>query len=145
MSKRTRVPRAPGRSPPSSRERSVEVGYKKPPKKAQFRPKQSGNPKGRPKGSRNFATIVKSIMTSKITIVESGRRKSVRADELLLRSLYRLGVNNGNVKAAGYLLDLWAQVQPPDAAARPKSLSEPDQDIMKNFIEQIASRARNKS
>ena len=30
-----------------------EVGYGKPPKSRQWKPGQSGNPKGRPKGARN--------------------------------------------------------------------------------------------
>ena len=29
------------------------VGYKTPPKNTQFQPGQSGNPKGRPKGTKN--------------------------------------------------------------------------------------------
>lgn len=30
-----------------------KIGYKKPPKKSQFKKGKSGNPKGRPKGSKN--------------------------------------------------------------------------------------------
>ena len=33
-----------------------EVGYKKPPIHTRFKPGVSGNPKGRPKGTKNLAT-----------------------------------------------------------------------------------------
>ncbi len=33
-----------------------KIGYGRPPKAGQFKPGQSGNPQGRPKGSTNLAT-----------------------------------------------------------------------------------------
>ena len=33
------------------------VGYGRPPVNRQFKPGQSGNPRGRPKGSKNFPTM----------------------------------------------------------------------------------------
>jgi len=38
-------------------EASYEIGYGKPPKSHQWRRGQSGNPKGRPRGSRNRRTL----------------------------------------------------------------------------------------
>ena len=54
-----------------------ETGYKKPPKRNQFRKGQSGNPSGRPKGKRNFATIMNEVLHQPVTITDGGRQRSV--------------------------------------------------------------------
>ena len=48
MTKRTRTKRPP----------HALVGYKRPPRATQFKPGQSGNPKGRTKGSLNIANVL---------------------------------------------------------------------------------------
>ena len=40
----------------------AEVGYKKPPREHQFKPGQSGNPSGRPPGTRNRRTIAAEML-----------------------------------------------------------------------------------
>lgn len=55
-----------------------KVGYKKPPTATQFKKGQSGNPKGRPKGSTNFATMFKQVMDEKVVVREAnGKARTI--------------------------------------------------------------------
>jgi hypothetical protein len=56
---------------------NYEVGKGKPPKKHQFKPGQSGNPKGRPKGSKNVHHVLTKILGEKITITDAGKKMVV--------------------------------------------------------------------
>lgn len=49
-----------------------EGGYKQPPKSTRFKPGQSGNKRGRPKGSRNLKTDLNKLMTKRIAVREDG-------------------------------------------------------------------------
>jgi len=58
-------------------DKPYEVGFGKPPKGTQFRKGKSGNPKGRPKGKPNLATIINRTLQAKVIIKENGRRREV--------------------------------------------------------------------
>ena len=50
------------------------IGYGRPPKRTQFEKGQSGNPKGRRKGSRNRVTVTQRLaMDELVRIIESKR------------------------------------------------------------------------
>ena len=74
------------------------VGYGRPPIRTRFRPGQSGNPKGRPKGARNAASMARDALERKIPVTESGTKRNMTVREVSYR---RLGYH---VRRAGDLL-----------------------------------------
>jgi hypothetical protein len=61
-----------------------DVGYGKPPSTSRFKPGQSGNPKGRRKGSKGLKTLIAEAMNEKVTITKSGVERRVTMIEALL-------------------------------------------------------------
>ena len=68
-------------------EGNYEVGFKKPPKATRFARGQSGNPNGRPKGSKNLATIVTTAAMQLITVTEHGKTRQVTKLEAAMTQL----------------------------------------------------------
>lgn len=116
------------------------VGYCKPPKSKQFRPGQSGNPAGRPKGSRNASSIVKLILEERITVDENGRRRRITLRELACRRLADKAVN-GDIKAFDFLLSLANERQPSEELESTPS-TEHDVAAIEEFIARWRKRRR---
>ena len=51
-----------------------DTGYARPPKGHQFKPGQSGNPGGRPKGARNLRTDLTRMMKKHVLVRENGKQ-----------------------------------------------------------------------
>ena len=85
------------------------IGYGRPPEQSQFKPGQSGNPKGRPKASRNLKTIIRNALTSSVILREGERKRSVsKLEGIVLRQLE--SALKGNEKAALATLKMAGQV-----------------------------------
>jgi len=93
------------------------VGYGRPPKHSRFRPGQSGNPRGRPRGAKSVPDIVRKILAQKVTITENGRTRRVpRLEAILLRAAGE--ASRGEPRALRLLLQLgdrYAEVAPAEA------------------------------
>ena len=114
-----------------------EVGYGKPPRRSRFKPGQSGNPKGRPKGVRNLATQVRAVLGRRIPVLEHGQRRFASAAEALLHRYLALALK-GDVKAGAFLLGLLERFQPAEAdEALADVLSEQDRVFVANLFKHI--------
>ncbi len=94
-----------------------EVGYGKPPMKRRFKSGQSGNRRGRPRGSKNRKTIVRKIMNEMHTVTEDGRRRRRSTLELMLLALRNL-VAAGNVRAFRAFMKFQAKYEPQESNSR---------------------------
>src|ERR1700730_433704 len=80
------------------------VGYGKPPRATQFRPGQSGNAKGRPKGSKNFVKLVEEELTQRIRITENGKHRKITKKQGIAKQIVNQAVS-GSLKAIARVLD----------------------------------------
>jgi hypothetical protein len=106
---------------------SYEIGYRRPPTNAQFQKGKSGNPKGRPKGSRNFVTLLEQELAQKIVVNENGRRKTVTRMQAMVKRLVTGGLQ-GDQKALMALIEVLRRTGRFDAPG-----SEPADLVPDNF------------
>ncbi|MEM7169243.1 MAG: DUF5681 domain-containing protein [Pseudomonadota bacterium] len=89
---------------PPPKDGSYEVGYGKPPKDTRFRPGQSGNPKGRPKGAKGKKQGNQSPLEEPLDqlILEEGNRNIVirDGDKLVKMPIIQAVMRNLALKAA---------------------------------------------
>ena len=81
------------------------VGYRKPPVQSQFKPGQSGNPKGRRKGSLNYEATLLRTLQETVIINENGKRKQVTKLEAALKQLLNKAAS-GDLRALTLLTSL---------------------------------------
>jgi hypothetical protein len=84
-------------------ENQHQTGYRRPPKHTRWKTGQSGNPRGRPRGSRNLPTIIQDELNAKIVVTENGRQRSIRKREAIVKQLVNRGAK-GDLKAIDRLI-----------------------------------------
>jgi uncharacterized protein DUF5681 len=118
------------------------TGYKRPPKSTQFKPGQTGNPKGRPKNVRNFKTDLCDELSERITVRENGLERKISKQRALVKALVAAAIK-GDMRAANAIVTFsnksfaGAEVTAPATDA-----ATDDQDIIDAFVERELKRRR---
>jgi len=106
------------RSPPS--DTKYEVGYGKPPKNTRFKPGQSGNPRGRPKGIPNrplpierLKSIVRREAYRKIKVKDGDRQVTMTMADAVIRSVV-LAAAKGNARSQKHMTEMLILVESED-------------------------------
>jgi hypothetical protein len=73
-------------------------GHRSPPASTRFQKGRSGNPNGRPKGSRRQAPY-EAVLGQKVTVIENGVPRKVTASEAFLLQVTRKGLEGDNQAA----------------------------------------------
>ena len=112
----------------------TNTGYCNPPRHTRFRKGQSGNPKGRPKGTLNMATVLERTLRERVVINENGKRKTITKLEAAVKQLTNKAAS-GELKALQLLI---AQVRSAEERAVQTSNSspclEPDEKVVSEIL-----------
>jgi hypothetical protein len=92
----------------SNENHSDSVGYKQPPKGHQFRPGQTGNPNGRPKGTRNFKSDLREELSETISFREGNREVSISKQRALIKRLVASAID-GDPRSIATLMSFCAR------------------------------------
>jgi hypothetical protein len=110
------------------------VGYGRPPRATQFASGKSGNPRGRPKGSRTVGAILQDILRQKIAVTENGKTRRLAALEVMLRRLVNDAMRS-DAKAMRLLLALVERyAETTEAKVQLGELLAEDQTILAQYL-----------
>jgi Family of unknown function (DUF5681) len=104
-----------------------KVGYGRPPEEHQFKPGESGNQKGRRKGSKNTATLLRAILDRKIEVRSGSTVRKISVREAIL-TRFADSALKGDTKSAVFLLQHYDTAQ--SAPEQTNELVKQDEQVI---------------
>jgi len=131
-------PLPPGAVPTEEGSAEYRVGKCRPPLATRFRPGQSGNPRGRPKGARSLAAAVAAELGEFVAVKENGREGRITKRVAVAKRLVNRAVG-GDPRATQLLFALVGADESRPAPPEPERLDEGDALVMAELVRRIRS------
>ncbi len=104
---------------PRERKADDEVGYGKPPRHTRFVKGQSGNPKGRPRGAKNFTILLDEALNEPVTVSDNGGRRRVSKRQAIITQLVNWSAT-ADFRAIKLLFDIVGDIERQTEPVSPK-------------------------
>lgn len=119
----------------------TNIGYKKPPAHSRFKKGASGNPSGRPKGSKNTLKLLNEILEERIYVQQDGKPIKISKKIAMLMQLVNSAVK-GDIKAISALFPFLLQIdlKEEEALQIKDVLSQNDQELINKYISSIQNK-----
>jgi hypothetical protein len=119
-----------------------EVGYGNPPKATRFKPGQSGNPQGRPKGARGLKTDLLEELQEQIVVREGPTQRRLSKQRAMVKSLTARAIK-GDTRASSLMLNMILRLLEDDGAGQESApLTAEERAVLDAFEERVLRRAR---
>jgi hypothetical protein len=122
---------------PREKRRDYGVGYGKPPHRTRFQKGQSGNPRGRPCGSKNLKTLLSEALNEPVIITENGRRRKITKREAIIRQVVNCSATP-DWRGVKIVFDLLRDIEAQSEPASPETSAFTAAD--KEVVEQLQAR-----
>ena len=129
-------------SSPEEPAEDYEVGYGRPPRHTRFQPGQSGNPRGRPKGTKNLKTDLVEELGERILVREGNQSRQVSKQRAVVKTLVAKTLK-GDARAAGLLTSMMLRLL--DTGEGATEVTAPLHDDELALLEAFANRVRRHS
>jgi hypothetical protein len=131
--------RRPSTSQSSGGRHASDLGYGRPPAQHRFKPGQIGNPKGRPRGRKNEATIWHDRLYRTITISENGTMHKITVLEGILLRFIESALK-GDIKSAAFILSRLHGLESGESPA--DHFSDDDRKVLEAYAEIILAQSK---
>jgi hypothetical protein len=109
-----------------------------PPEHTRFQPGSSGNPKGRPKGSKTLSTLLMDAARDQVSATIGGKKRNISKIQATTMQLATKAASGDNAAIARFL-DWIDEIETRAAASRPTQfpLSEVDLEVLRATYERM--------